>query len=83
MAQNNVWAAADKGESFDLTFTRASYYDIAKLTAEHGGAVTWIIIGVVVLLACIVGVIVWKCFCHKNSDDENNFYYSDDLYARV
>lgn len=83
MAQNNVWAAADKGESFDLTFTRASYYDIAKLTAEHGGAITWIIIGVVILLACIVGCIVYKCFCGRPKDDEDKFYFSDDLYARV
>jgi hypothetical protein len=83
MAQNNKWVAADKGESFKLTFTRASYADIALLTAEHGGAVTWIIIGCVVLVACIVGVVVWKCFCSKKKDSEDEFYYSDDLYARV
>jgi len=83
MAQNNKWVAADKGEDFKVTFTRASYFDIAKLTAEHGGAVTWIIIGCVVLVLCIVGCIVWKCFCSGKKDEEDQFYYSDDLYARV
>jgi hypothetical protein len=85
MAQNQKWAAADKGEAFKLSFSRASYMDIAKLTAEHGGAITWIIIGVVVLLACLAVCILWKLgkCCFGGKGDEENMFYSDDLYARV
>lgn len=83
MQKKSTWTDASK---FSVTYTRASYMDIAKFTAEHGGAVVWIIVGVVLVLAVCAGVIIWKmgkcCFGDKKGD-EDKFYEVEDCYARV
>jgi len=48
--------------NFDLTFTRASYLNMTKLVAEHGGAVVWIIIGCVVCCLIITLACLFKCY---------------------
>jgi hypothetical protein len=86
MQRKSTWTEVlNTAKPFSITYTRASYAEIAKFTAENGGAVVWIIVGVVALLACIVGGVVWKCFHKKNPDKtaDDAFYAVEDCYARV
>jgi len=69
-----------------LTFTRASYMEMTKLVAEHGGAVVWIIIGCVVCCLIVTLACLFKCYKDrkaKENEDGDGFYNYDDLYARV
>jgi len=87
MQKKSTWTSAlNTAKPFSVTYSRASYMDIAKFTAEHGGAVVWIIVGVVALLVVLAGCVVWKmgkcCFGDKKSADDK-FYEVEDCYARV
>jgi hypothetical protein len=87
MQQKSTWTTAlNTAKPFSITYTRASYADISLFTFEHGGPVVWIIVGVVVVLACIVGCVCYKmekCMCGKKKDDSDKFYAVEDCYARV
>ena len=87
MQQKSTWTAAlNKTKPFSITYTRASYTDIALFTAEHGGTVVWIIVGCVIVAACCLVGILWKlghCCFGKKKDDADNFYAVEDCYARV
>lgn len=71
--------ASDAGKNtFKVNFQRISKEGIALETLKHGGVIVWVVIGCVLLCLIIVGVIFWKK-CSKKEE----FYNSDDLYARV
>jgi len=64
--------------TFKVNFERISKEGMAIQTLKHGGVIVWVVIGCVLLCLIIVGVIFWKK-CSKKEE----FYNSDDLYARV
>ena len=71
--------SSDAGKNtFKVNFERISKEGIAVMTLKHGGVIVWVVIGCVLLCLIIVGVIFWKK-CSKKEE----FYNSDDLYARV
>jgi len=81
----SAWTAtSNKLKPFAINFSRASYVDIAKFTAVHGGSTMWIIIGVVVVVLCCVTGCVYHYCKNKNKDEEDNsFYQVEDCYARI
>lgn len=87
MQKKSTWTEVlNKSTPFSITYTRASYSDIAVFTAEHGGAVVWIIVGcVVVALCCAIGIIykMGKCCFGSKKDESDKFYAVEDCYARV
>ena len=87
MQKKSTWTAAlDTKAPFSVTYTRASYSDIAMFTAEHGGAVVWIIVGCVVVAICCLAAILYKlgkCACGSKKDEADTFYAVEDFYARV
>jgi len=71
--------SSDAGKNtFRVNFERISKEGMAVQTLKHGGVIVWVVIGCVLLCLIIVGVIFWKK-CSKKEE----FYNSDDLYARV
>jgi len=70
-----------------ISFERMSTIDLAKLTVEHGGAVVWIIIGILVCLGCLAGVVLWKlgkcCVREIEGEKADNEFYQEDCYVRV
>jgi len=70
-----------------ISFERISAVDLAKYTIEHGGAVVWIIIGILVCLGCLAGVVLWKlgkcCVREIEGEKAENEFYQEDCYVRV
>jgi hypothetical protein len=61
MAQLNKYDEKKfKDNSFEVTFTRASWADITALTVVHGGMIVWVIIGSVICLLVICLICLWK-----------------------
>ena len=87
MQKRSSWTEAlDHATPFSITYTRASYSDISLFTAEHGGYIVWIIVGVVaVALCCCIGILykMEKCVCGSKKDEADKFYAVEDCYARV
>ena len=69
-----------------VTFTRISMVDITKLIVENGGAIVWIIIGILVCLGCLAGFLLYKmgkCCVREIEGDKENEFYQEDCYVRV
>jgi hypothetical protein len=86
MQPKSTWTKAindAKATQFSIDFERASYVEMAKFTALHGGSTMWIIIGVIVVVLCCVTGCVWHYCKNKNKDDADGFYQVEDCYARI
>lgn len=86
MQGKSTWTKAindAKATEFSIDFERASYTEIAKFSALHGGSTMWIIIGVIVVLCCCVSACVWHYCKNKNKDSSDDFYQVEDCYARI
>lgn len=86
MQGKSTWTKAindAKATQFSIDFERASYVEMAKFTAMHGGSTMWIIIGVIVVVLCCVTGCVWHYCKNKNKDSSDDFYQVEDCYARI
>ena len=87
MAQANKYSTKTDGtkNAFEITFTRETHKEIAKLIIAHGGVIVWVIIGSTLLLLVIIMICLWKK-CTAGKKDEaagSTMFYQEDCYARV
>ena len=84
MAQADKYKEAVDGtkDTFNVTFTRATFWDIGLITIQHGGWIVWAIIGS--LLCCIILFMfcLWRK-CTSGKKDADDHFYQEDIYARV
>ena len=74
--------ADGKKNLFNVTFTRATNWDIGLMTVEHGDWIIWAVIG---SLFCVIFCCMYCLWhrCTKGKKDNENFYTAEDCYARV
>ena len=86
MAQANKYSTKTDGtkNAFEITFTRETHKEIAKLIITHGGVIVWVIIGSTLLLLVIFMICLWKkCTSSKKEEAAATMFYQEDCYARV
>ena len=79
--------AMTAADTTSVTFTRIGAADLALLIAKSGGAVVWIIIGILVCLGCLAGFLLYKmgkcCVREIEGEKGENEFYQEDCYVRV